>query len=99
MIKLYRATSLIDGQGLFAGEPIKCGGLVGKFKGKRTNKSSKHTLWVYDNDEYVSYHITNLLKYANHSDDPNVEVIHLEMYALRDIEKDEEITFHYGEDW
>jgi SET domain-containing protein len=35
----------------------------------------------------------------NHSSRPNTEFVGVNLYALRDIQAGEELTFHYGEDW
>ena len=40
-----------------------------------------------------------MLKWLNHSSTPNVEFDGPQLYALRDIEPGEELTFHYGEEW
>lgn len=100
MAKVYKSKSHIQGIGLFAKVNISQGDLIGRYKGRQTNKDGKHVLWVWmeDLDDYVPYKIFNIMKYANHSNQPNAEVICLEMYALRDISKDEEITFNYGDE-
>jgi len=39
----------------------------------------------------------NLLRYLNHSSKPHAEFIGFELFAIRDINLDEEITIDYGE--
>ena len=99
MAKVYKGKSKIQGTGLFANLAFKPGDLIGKFKGARTNKDGKHVLWVYDGSGFIPFKIKNIMKFANHSSQPNAEVIGLEMFSLREISKHEEITFHYGEDF
>lgn len=98
MAKVYKSKSLIQGTGLFAKVEFCEGDLVGQFKGRRTNKDGKHVLWVYNGVDYDPYKIFNIMRYANHSNNPNTEVIGLEMYATKPIPKNSEITFHYGDD-
>jgi SET domain-containing protein len=40
--------------------------------------------------------VRNLLRWLNHSDDPNAELDGFDLYARRAIAVDEEITFDYG---
>ena len=98
MAKVYAKKSYIQGKGLYAKLTFKEGDLVGAFKGRHTNKDGKYVLWVYNGIDYTPYKIFNILKYANHSESPNTEVVGLEMYATTAIEKDAEITFNYGDD-
>lgn len=100
-MKVEAGPSNIHGKGLFAKKTIKNGEFIGEFKGKPTKKDSTHVLWYEDEKKkrWKGLFVTNVLKYANHSDSPNVEVVGKEMYALRKIKPGEEITFHYGEDW
>jgi hypothetical protein len=99
MAKVYKKKSSIQGMGLYAKIGLKEGELIGRFKGRRTNKDGKYVLWVYNGHDYHPFKIFNLMKYANHSPSPNAEVIGLEMYSIKDIPQGEEITFHYGEDF
>ena len=39
------------------------------------------------------------LRFLNHASKPNAEFDGDRLYARRVIRKDEEITFHYGEEW
>ena len=54
----------------------------------------------YDIDGNVSY---NPARYINHSCEPNCEAVidrgHIWIEAIRDIEKDEELSYNYGYDW
>lgn len=100
MAKYYTKKSKIHGTGLFAHIDFVKGQLVGTFKGRLTNqKEGKYILWVHDGSEYRAYRISCDLKYANHSKNPNAEVVGLEMYAVKNIEKDDEITFDYGDEF
>ena len=98
---VYAADSPIHGKGLFARKTIRKGRHIGTYEGPATQRDGMHVLWVYDeNDENpVGLNGKNVLRFCNHSSDPNAEFDGFELYALKTIRKDEEITFHYGEDW
>jgi hypothetical protein len=55
-------------------------------------------LWTYDSEGnvLVGREGRNLLRWLNHSDDPNAEFDGFDLYARRAIAVDEEITFDYG---
>lgn len=89
--------SNIHGKGLFALKNIKKDQLIGHFKGKKTSKTSAYVLWI---DTHHSIEVEGLLKYINHSKQPNACYYDdLTVVALKDINKDEEITHDYGDDW
>lgn len=94
-MSLIKKKSKIEGNGLFTTVPIYKGELVGEFSIVPATYNTKFSIWV--DDEH--YRATNILKYSNHSEDPNCEVDFPEMTALRDIEAGEEITWHYGDDF
>ncbi|MEA5445108.1 SET domain-containing protein [Gammaproteobacteria bacterium AB-CW1] len=98
---VYCGPSPIHGKGLFARKQIAKGTHIGSYEGPETQKDGMHVLWVYDeNDENpVGRNGKNVLRFCNHSSRPNAEFDGFELYAIRRIRKDEEITFHYGEDW
>ena len=58
-----------------------------------------HVLWVEGDTEgeWVGYDGTSVLRFVNHSTNPNAELDGQDLYALRPIDKDEEITIDYGE--
>jgi len=103
MKKIYLGESKVAGRGIFAGENIKKGKFVVTLRGKviykdfrtksdlRTGKtwiSIGHTIWI----EPIFP-----IKYINHSCDPNVGMkTARRFYALRNIKKDEELTFDYS---
>ena len=94
----YAATSPIHGTGLFAGKRIDAGTFIGVYEGVRTDNDGTHVLWVeMKPEEWVGFDGTNDLRFLNHSKSPNAELDGQELYALRDIQKAEEITIDYGE--
>ena len=98
--KLYVAPSRIHGMGGFAKRIIRAGKRIGKFEGRRVSEDSAHVLWCEEPDgDWVGLLGDNDLRFVNHSLEPNAEYRGPEMYALRDIEKTEEITVHYGDEW
>ena len=52
----------------------------------------------YGNEER-GYEGSGRLRYLNHASTPNAEFDARNLHALRKIEKDEEVTIFYGEDW
>ena len=98
MHKLEVRDSRIHGKGVYAKEPIEKGAKIGTYYGHRTEEDDVYVLWVEDLDgtEYGVHGYTDL-KFLNHSCAPNAEFDGEELHALVDIQVDEEITFHYGE--
>lgn len=95
----YVSESGIHGKGLFARADIDKDSWLGIYEGPEASRNGSHVLWVYEGDTLVGRSGRNKLRYLNHSTRPNAEFDGFELYALRDIAKDEEITIHYGEDW
>ncbi len=96
---VYSGPSEIHGTGLFARRAIEEGEYIGTFHGTKVTDNGDHVLWVYESDddaEPVGHNGENLLRFLNHSDDYNAEFDGLDLYALRDIAQDEELTFDYG---
>lgn len=95
----YTMESGIHGNGLFARNKIKQGDYMGEYDGPIVNENGMHVLWVekYD-DVWVGRDGKNLLRYLNHSTDPQAEFVGFKLYAVRDIQADEEITIDYGEE-
>jgi len=95
----YTKQSGIHGKGLFARKRIKKGQYMGEYDGPGVVDNGMHVLWVEEEDEqWVGRDGKNLLRYLNHSSAPQAEFIGFELYALRDIHVDEEITIDYGEE-
>lgn len=90
---IYVTTSNIHGKGLFAGKRIKAGTLIGQIEGQPTTADGPYVLWL---TERKAVEVQCQLKYINHSDVPNaIYYDTLEVIALRDIQRDEEITHNY----
>lgn len=70
---------------------------MGEYDGPDVDENGSHVLWVEDGDEWFARDGKNLLRYLNHSANPHAEFRGFELYAIRDIEPDEEITIDYGE--
>ena len=89
--------SVIHGKGLFASRPFSAGDMIGIYHGEVVDEDGMHVLWVEgDHGEWTGYDGTSLLRYMNHSNQPNAEMDGLECYAARDIGRGEEITIDYG---
>lgn len=99
----YMADSDVHGRGLFARCDIPAGTWIGHYDGVETQENGMHVLWIEaeagSGEEWIGYDGTNELRFLNHSRHPNGEMDGLDLYAHRDIEAGEEITFDYGEDF
>ena len=95
----YVSESGIHGKGLFARMEIEFESWLGTYEGPIASRNGSHVLWVYEDDDLVGRSGRNKLRYLNHSTRPNAEFDGFELYAMRDIAVDEEVTIHYGEDW
>ncbi|EGV51182.1 SET domain-containing protein [Candidatus Endoriftia persephonae] len=95
--RVYKAASTIHGVGLFAKQAISEGEYIGTYEGPKAKRDGTYVLWVFEEGkEPVGRSGRNLLRYLNHQDEGNAEFDGFDLYALRDIEPDEEITFDYG---
>lgn len=98
MPSLVVKQSRVHGKGLFAGQEITEGDVVGICKTRRSWLHDGYTLWLEDAKNPVK--VTCKLKYINHSKSPNVAYYDsLEVVALRDIRIGEELLHDYGEEW
>ena len=97
----YVAESPIHGKGLFARVDIPVDTLIGRYEGPATRTDGMHVLWLWDEDSkrWEGIDGRNEMRFLNHSAEPNAEWWDDELYAIRDIAADEEITFHSGEEW
>jgi len=87
----------IHGKGLFATQKILRGDLIGIIEYKPVTEDGPYVLWL---DTETGILVDSDLKYINHNAKPNACYCEdLEVVALRDIKKDEEITHDYGDDW
>ena len=92
--------SPVHGQGVFATRRIRKGAWIGMFEGGQTRRDGMHVLWVIDDDgREVGIRGENDLRFLNHSLDPNAEFDGTGLFALRNIQPDCEVTFHYGDGW
>jgi len=104
--------SKIDNQGLYAAKNIKAGTRIIFYKGKIITKKETERNPKYDNDKAIylfnlnsKYDLDGDFKYntarlINHSCNPNCEVsgtgLKIWVFAIRDIKKNEELTYDYG---
>ncbi len=104
--------SKIDNRGLYASRDIKDRTKIIEYKGKILTKNQVETNPKFDNDKAIylfninkKYDLDGDFKYntarlINHSCDPNCEVfgtgLKVWVYAIRDIKRDEELTYDYG---
>ena len=104
--------SRIDNRGLYAATNIKKDTKIIEYKGKIITVKETETNPKFDNDKAIylfnlnkKYDLDGDFKYntarlINHSCDPNCEVdgvgLKLWIYAIKDIKKNEELTYDYG---
>lgn len=77
---------------------FQTGDFIGTYEGPEVDRDGTYVLWVYDPEGNIlsGREGRNLLRWLNHSDDPNAELDGFDLYARRPIRVDEEITFDYG---
>ena len=104
--------SKIDNRGLYAATNIKKNTKIIEYKGKIITVKETETNPKFDNDKAIylfnlnkKYDLDGDFKYntarlINHSCDPNCEVdgvgLKLWIYAVKDIKKNDELTYDYG---
>ena len=104
--------SKIDNRGLYAATNIKKNTKIIEYKGKIITVKETETNPKFDNNKAIylfnlnkKYDLDGDFKYntarlINHSCDPNCEVdgvgLKLWIYAIKDIKKNEELTYDYG---
>jgi SET domain-containing protein len=95
--RVYVAISCLHGHGLFARKRLAKGDYIGSYAGRETDQDGTHVLWLYDEDEdhWEGIDGDNEMRFLNHAERPNADFWNTDLYALRTIEPDEEITFDY----
>jgi len=92
--------SPIHGRGVFARRRFRKGAYIATFSGRETRTDGTHVLWILDeHDNEIGIEGRNELRFLNHSSTPNAEFLGPDLYAIRNIQPDHEITFHYGDEW
>lgn len=92
--------SSIHGKGVFAREFINSGAYLGTYDGPETLDNDIYVLWVEDEaGQWRGRDGKNLLRYLNHSAEPNAEFEGYRLLSLVDIQEGEEICFYYGDEF
>ena len=95
-LRIYVKPSPVHGHGVFASAAFKRGDLIGAAQGAHTETDGRHTLWVLEDDgSYRGGEVLNQLRFLNHSPTPNADFWGAELYAIRAIRPDDEVTFDY----
>jgi uncharacterized protein len=103
--------SVIDGQGVFAAEPIPAARKIGEIRGEslsvdeariRATRHERVMIVELSPRRAIDFHQSgDPMRFTNHSCQPNARLDlrngRVEFYAVRDIATGEEITVHYGE--
>ena len=98
----FVADSPVHGRGLFARHDIPADTWIGHYDGPQTQENGMHVLWMESGDgqdEWIGYDGNNELRFLNHASRPNGEMDGLDLYAISNISKGEEITIDYGEEF
>ncbi|MES9862491.1 MAG: SET domain-containing protein [Candidatus Thiodiazotropha sp. LLP2] len=94
---VYKAPSEIHGTGLFAKVSIPKGDYIGTYEGPSAKRDGTYVLWVFEDEKKpIGRSGRNLLRYLNHHDKGNAEFDGFDLFALKNIQPDDEITFDYG---
>lgn len=98
--RAYVAHSSIHGRGLFARKPIARNEYIGTYEGHATQSDGMHVLWLWNeqSERWEGINGRNEMRFLNHSNQPNADWWGNDLYAIRNIAADEEITFDYGWD-
>ena len=96
---VYVAKSAIHGRGLFAACDIPADSFILRIEGKPTQREGMHVIWYEDEEGEHGFRITNEAQFVNHSNKANAAFYELDLWSLRAIRKDEELTHNYGESW
>ena len=96
--KIEVRRSPLGGRGVFTTEPIRAGEKIGRFIGERTTRNGRHVYWIEYPDGWRGYRGRGRLRFLNHADRPNSEFDGLDLYALRVIREDDEVTINYGDE-
>jgi SET domain-containing protein len=105
------APSAIDGQGVFAAEPVPRRRKIGEIRGEsisvdearlRATRSERIMIVELSDKRAIDFSASpDPMRYTNHSCAPNARLSivngRVEFYALRDIAAGEELTVDYGE--
>jgi uncharacterized protein len=105
------APSAIDGQGVFAAEPVPRRRKIGEIRGEsisvdeariRATRSERSMIVELSDKRAIDFsRSADPMRYTNHSCAPNARLSivngRVEFYALRDIAAGEELTVNYGE--
>lgn len=103
--------SAIDGLGVFAAEPVPAAVKIGEIRGEsisvaearvRATRSERVMIVELSARKAIDFsRSSDPMRYTNHSCRPNAELViahgRVEFYALRAIERGQEITVDYGE--
>lgn len=96
--RVCKAQSQLHGYGCFARVRLAAGDFIGTYEGDEVEVDGTYVLWVYDavGGDVRARSGRNLLRWLNHSDDPNAVFDAFALYARRAILPGEEITIDYG---
>ena len=101
MKNIYFGNTINNGKGIFAANNIKAGELIFVVKGKIVEEGypsiGKEHWFGIEPNFWIDASKDNPIIYTNHSCNPNIKIRNkVEIIAVRDINKDEELCFDYS---
>lgn len=87
--------SAIHGTGVFARVDTASGTRIGYFEGREVDHDTTHSYYIKTTGQRIEP--TGVLRYLNHSCDPNAALRGRWLYATRDISAGTEVTIDYLE--
>lgn len=102
MKHFYVCASRIEGFGINAGEDIRKGEIITRFRGSLKFKINKNKRDALSHPDWVGVKKNHWIdperpqKFLNHSCNPNASIKGLTVVAIRNIKEGEEITFDYS---
>ncbi len=97
-LRIRVRSSLLHGRGVFAAQWFRRGDFIATALGRQTEIDGPYVLWVLQGDgSYRGVKVASQLRFLNHSRRPNAEFLGADLYAIKAITPDEEITFDYGD--
>jgi SET domain-containing protein len=98
-VTLYVKPSEVHGRGCFTAQLLRPATIF-----RAPHYDTNEETWTSVTTENGIYELYSPFKFLNHSEDPNAELYQtesggFELYILREIARDDEITISYGPDW
>ena len=85
--------------GVFSFVRFSRGDKIGRIKSRRVKEDGPYIIhYNYSDGREFRYEPLNEFRFLNHSNKPNAEVVGMDVFALKVINPNDEITFYYSDD-